>query len=101
MIRAKGLALLIGLSLLAGCAAGPVPINWKPRTDADLKTDLALCKKDADSVDVNVPEGSKYSAIAAMASRTNEIDLTNGSLNRMYDAVMYQCMTEKGWKPAS
>jgi hypothetical protein len=104
--RVKIVAVLMLATLLSACAStdSTPKINWKPRTDADLKADLAACKKDADAVNFHSAEGytdSRYGAAAAMTSRTDAVDITNASINRLYDAIAYECMTQKGWMPAS
>jgi hypothetical protein len=101
--RVKIVAVLLLTASLSACASAAPKINWKPRADADLKTDLAACKKDADAVNFRSAEGytdSRYGAAAAMTSRTDAVDITNASINRMYDAIAYECMTQKGWMPA-
>src|ERR1700760_3163118 len=102
MKRAVVFAVLAALSATA-CATEK-PQTWAPRKDADLRADLAECKTQANSVnyrDAQAYSDTKYGAAAAIASRTNGTDLTNASLNRMYDAITYECMTDKGWKPAN
>lgn len=98
------LAAVLAASCVVGCASGPPPQKWQPRKDADLKTDLADCKKQADAVDYRSAatyNDPRYGAAAAIASRTDETDETNASIDRMYAAITYECMTNKGWKPAS
>lgn len=103
MKRVFGLAALGLVVALSGCATTP-QTAWKPRTDADLKADQADCKKQADSVDYRSAQAfsdGRYGAAAAIAARTNQSDLTGASLDRMYAAVAYVCMTDKGWMPAN
>jgi hypothetical protein len=98
-------ALLLAASLGACATDSNIPkTTWKPRTDADLKADLAACKKDADAVNFRSAEGytdSRYGAAAAMTSQTDRNDITNTSIERMYDAINYACMTQKGWMPVN
>ena len=102
-MRVVVVALLVLAVTASGCATAP-QAAWKPRSDADLKADLADCKKQADSVDFHSAQAfsdSRYGAAAAIAARTNQTDLTGASLDRMYAAVAYVCMTDKGWMPAN
>lgn len=105
MSRLKTVAVLLLAASLGACASTRLPkVTWKPRADADLKADLAACKKDADAVNFHSAEGytdSRYGAAAAITSRTDAVDITNASIDRMYDAIAYECMTNKGWMPAS
>jgi hypothetical protein len=104
--RLRTVAVLLLAASLGACASNSsVPkVTWKPRADADLKADLAACKKDADAVNFHSAEGytdSRYGALAAITSRTDAEDITGASIERMYDAIAFQCMTQKGWMPAS
>jgi hypothetical protein len=104
--RLKTVAVLLLAASLGACAStSNVPkVTWKPRTDANLKADLAACKKDADAVNFHSAAGytdSRYGALAAMTSRTDSEDITSSSIDRMYEAITYECMTKKGWMPAN
>jgi hypothetical protein len=94
------LAALLGTLSLAACATKPPPIKWAARPDANLATDLAACSKDAGSVNQRSEEAysdSRYGAAAAMTGRLDQTDMTSGSVDRMYDAIVFSCMTRKGW----
>jgi len=100
---ASGACAFVLLLAMAACASGPAPVKWEPRTDADLKTDLAACEKDVAGVDHRTEEAysdSRYGAAAAMSGRLNQNDMTGGTIARMQDAIMFSCMTRKGWKQA-
>jgi hypothetical protein len=104
--RLKTAAVLLLAASLGACASdNHIPkTTWKPRTDADLKADLAACKKDADAVNFHSAEGytdSRYGAVAAITSQTDRDDITSASIERMYDAINYACMTQKGWMPVN
>lgn len=100
---AAALTLMLALTTggLAACATKPPPVKWEPRMDADLKTDLAACEKDAASVDLQSEQAysdSRYGAAAAMSGRLNQNDMTSGTRDRMHEAIVFSCMTRKGWK---
>lgn len=89
--------------LLCACATTDAGVKWQPRTDADLAADLAVCEKDARSVDMQSPNAysdARYGATAALAGRLDRSDMRGGGAERVYQAILDICMTRKGWKPA-
>ncbi len=92
--------LLVCLAL-AGCATPTPDTQWAPRTDANLKSDLAACQRDADNVDLqSLSTDARYGPAAAMARQIQNGDIHGLTMDDVYKAVRDSCMLSKGWKIA-
>jgi hypothetical protein len=100
----RNLALLAGLSILAGCAHDQVTVWTKANVSDDQRyKDLSLCKRYADQQmagdrgvqqDVQVMNGGVQSG----AKPTLGGNIAAYSDTKQYDQLLNDCMTEAGYR---